>query len=161
MIRPATAADAPALARLWNPWITDTAITFNPQAKSTEEIAALIAARHSLGHEFLVAEGEEGLLGLATYAQFRAGVGYARTMEHTIVLAPRARGKGIGRALMRAIEDHARAAGGHQMIGGISAENPEGRAFHERLGYRLIATLPQVGWKFGRFMDLWLMAKLL
>lgn len=62
---------------------------------------------------------------------------------------------------MAAIEAHAKGAGAHQMIAGVSAENPEGRAFHEKLGYRLIATVPQAGFKFGRFMDLILMQKFL
>lgn len=161
MIRPATADDAPALAALWNPWITGTAVTFNPTPKTADDLAAMIAARRAAGHEFLLAQDEGRLLGFATYAQFRSGAGYARSMEHTVILAPEARGRGTGRALMLALEDHARAAGAHQMIAGVSGENPEGRAFHDRLGYRLVATVPQAGYKFGRFMDLWLMQKFL
>jgi phosphinothricin acetyltransferase len=82
-------------------------------------------------------------------------------MEHSISLTPDHRGGGVGRALMAAVEDHARAFGAHQMIAGVSGENPEGRAFHARLGYELIATIPEAGFKFGRFMDLWLMRKFL
>lgn len=159
MIRPATAADAAALAALWNPWITGTAITFNPDPKSPEEVAQMIAARQAAGHGFDVAVEGGAILGFVTFAQFRAGAGYARSLEHTIVLAPQARGRGLGRALMAAAEDRARAAGGHQMFAGISAENPEGRAFHAALGYAPLATIPQAGWKFGRFIDLWLMVK--
>jgi L-amino acid N-acyltransferase YncA len=160
-LRPAGAADGPALAALWNPWITGTAITFNPDPKSPEDIAAMIAARQAAGHAFFLAEADGVLLGLATYAQFRSGAGYARSMEHSVILAPQARGRGAGRALMAAVEAHARAAGAHQMIAGVSAENPDGRAFHEALGYRLIATIPQAGWKFGRYLDLWLLQKFL
>ncbi|GAB1362552.1 GNAT family N-acetyltransferase [Rhodobacter sp.] len=159
MIRSALPQDADALARLWNPWITGTAITFNPTPKTGAEIADLIAARRDAGHAFLLAETEGQLLGFATYSQFRGGAGYARCMEHTIILAPEARGRGTGRALMAAIEDHARNAGAHQMIGGISGENPEARTFHEHLGFRLIATIPEAGFKFGRYMDLLLLAK--
>ena len=82
-------------------------------------------------------------------------------MEHTIILDAQARGRGIGRALMGAIEDHARSRGRHCMIAGVSGGNPEGRAFHAALGYDLVATVPQVGWKFGRYWDLWLMQKIL
>jgi phosphinothricin acetyltransferase len=82
-------------------------------------------------------------------------------MEHTIQLAPEASGRGHGRALMTAVEDHARAGGAHSMFAGVSGENPEGRAFHARLGYVETAILPQVGWKFGRWMDLVLMQKIL
>ena len=69
--------------------------------------------------------------------------------------------KGLGRALMQAIEDHARAAGAHQMIAGVSGGNPEGQAFHASVGFRHIATVPEAGFKFGRFIDLVLMQKFL
>jgi len=160
MIRAATAADAAALADLWNPWIRDTAITFNPVEKSPADIVQMIADRNAAGHAFLLAE-TEGLLGFATYSQFRGGVGYATCMEHTVVLSPQARGRGVGRALMQAIEDHARNAGAHQMIAGVSGENEQGRGFHANLGYREIAVVPEAGYKFGRFIDLVLMQKFL
>ena len=161
MIRPALPADAPAIAALLNHWIEHSAITFTPTLKTAAEIADSITAKAAAGHGFLVAEDGGALQGQASYGQFRAGQGYATCMEHSISLAPGARGQGIGWALMAAIEAHAKGAGAHQMIAGVSAENPEGRAFHEKLGYRLIATVPQAGFKFGRFMDLILMQKFL
>jgi L-amino acid N-acyltransferase len=159
-LRRATTGDAAAIAALWNPWIRDSAITFNALEKTPQDVAVLIADRDRLGHAtFVAADG--ALLGFATYAQFRGGVGYATCMEHTIVLAPAARGRGAGRALMTAVEDHARAAGAHQMIAGVSGENADGIAFHARLGYTKIATVAQAGHKFGRFIDLVLMQKFL
>ena len=161
MIRDANAADAAGIAAVWNPVIRDTPFTFNAVEKSAEDVAAMIAARQGEGHPFLVAEAGGRLLGFASYAQFRGGVGYARTMEHTVILAPEAWGQGTGRALMAALERHARAAGVHSLIGGVSAENPAGRAFHARIGFAEVAVLPQVGHKFGRYMDLVLMQKIL
>lgn len=160
MIRRATPADADAIAALWNPWIRDTAITFNPVEKSPEDVARLIAKRDGLGHATFVAEAD-GLLGFASYAQFRGGVGYATCMEHSILLAPRARGRGVGRGLIAAVCDHARGAGAHQMIAGVSAENPEGIAFHAHMGFAEVARLREAGRKFGRFIDLVLMQKFL
>lgn len=156
MIRPARPEDAAALVALWNPWIRDTAVTFNPTEKTEADLVQMISARDC----FLVYINN-GLQGFASYSQFRGGLGYARSMEHTIILAPTARGMGAGRALMTAIEAHARAAGVHQMIAGVSGENPEGRAFHARLGYHEIAIIRDAGFKFGRFMDLVLMQKFL
>ena len=111
MIRRATPADAPAIAALWNPYIRDTAVTFNAAEKSVAEVAKLISDRDGLGHATFVAEGPD-LLGFASYAQFRGGIGYATCMEHSILLAPHARGRGVGRGLLSAICDHARAASG-------------------------------------------------
>lgn len=160
MIRAATPADAEALAALWNPWIRDTAITFNATEKTPAEIAAMIRDRQAAGHQVFVAE-DTGLWGFATYSQFRGGVGYARSMEHSVILSPEARGKGAGRALMQAVEAHAAAAGAHLMIAGVSGENPQGRAFHAKIGYAEIAIIREAGFKFGRYMDLVLMQKLL
>ena len=160
-IRPATHADIPDLLAIWNPVIRDTAVTFNAIEKTTADLAQMIADKASAGYAFLVAEADGAVLGFASYGQFRGGIGYAHTMEHTIVLGANARGRGLGRALMLAIEDHARAGGAHSIFAGVSAENPEGRAFHAAMGYAQRVTLPAVGYKFGRWMDLHLMQKFL
>lgn len=161
MIRPARAEDAPALAALLNHWILHTAVTFNPAPKTEADILAMIADKAKAGHAFLVAEEDGQLLGQASYGQFRAGQGYRTCMEHSISLLPGTPRKGLGRALLTAVEDHARTQGAHQMIAGISGENTAGQAFHARMGYRPIATIPEAGFKFGRYMDLVLMQKFL
>lgn len=153
ILRAATAGDAEAIARILNPIIRDTAITFNSQERSPAEIAQMIETAPC----YMVAQDDSGLLGFASYDQFRKGVGYARAMEHTIVLSDAARGKGAGRALMAALADHARLNGVGSLWAGVSAENPDGVAFHTAIGFETIATLPSVGFKFGRWMDLVLM----
>jgi phosphinothricin acetyltransferase len=162
-IRPALARDAAAICAIWNPVIRDTEITFNAVEKTPADIVQMLADKAAAGHGFLVAEDDEtgALSGFATYGQFRGGVGYRFTMEHTIVLGPGGHGRGIGRALMAAIEDHARAGGAHSMFAGVSSGNPAGVAFHAALGYRQIAVLNEVGFKFGRWFDLHLMQKML
>ncbi|APX21492.1 MAG: N-acetyltransferase [Rhodobacteraceae bacterium] len=156
IVRPARAEDAAPLVALWNPWIRDTAITFTTDEKTEAGLAADIAAR---GPAFVVAEDGGALLGFATFFPFRAGPGYAWTKEHTVILAPEARGRGAGRALMAALEDEAQRQGVHALMAGISAENPAGVAFHAAIGFHEVARLPQVGRKFDRWMDLVLMQK--
>lgn len=160
-IRAAGPDDAAAIAALWNGVIRDTLVTFNPVEKSVAEVAALIAARNAAGRAFLVVGPPGAVLGFATYDQFRGGAGYARSMEHTINLSPQAWGQGIGRALMAAIEEHARAAGVHVMVAAVSGGNPAGRAFHARLGYAEAGVMRAVGYKFGGYLDLVLMQKIL
>lgn len=154
-IRAAIPDDAPRIEAIWSPQIRDTVVTFNALPKSAAEIAAMIAARPC----FLVLEGAGGVIGFASYDQFRGGVGYAHTMEHTIILAPAATGQGHGRRLMVDVLDHATAAGVHSMWAGVSGENAGAVVFHERLGFEHIAVLPEVGRKFDRWMDLILMQK--
>lgn len=161
-IRPAQARDAGAVAAIWNPLIRDSATTFTTTLKTPEGLAAEFEACRVEGRAFLLAEGAAGeVLGFATYGQFRKGPGYAHTMEHSIILSDAARGRGIGRALMAALCDHAREAGVHSLIAGVSAENPAGAAFHEAVGFVQVARLPQVGRKFGRWMDLVVLQKFL
>jgi phosphinothricin acetyltransferase len=157
IVRPARAADSAAITALWNDVIDNTAITFTTAHKTPESISADIAAR---GACFQVAEADR-FLGFATCFPFRSGPGYRFTMEHSVMLVPDARGHGVGRALMVALEEAARGQGAHSLFAGVSGENPEGVAFHARIGFAEVARLPEVGHKFGRWMDLVLMQKFL
>ncbi|MEL7212941.1 MAG: N-acetyltransferase family protein [Pseudomonadota bacterium] len=159
-IRAATAEDAEAICAIWNPVIRDTGITFNAVEKTTGDICAMIDEKAALGYAFLVVD-EGGVQGFGTYGQFRGGVGYARTAEHSIILGAATRGKGIGRALMAALESDAKAQGFHSMFAGVSGENRAGVRFHAALGYAEVVTLREVGYKFDRWFDLVLMQKML
>ena len=154
MIRAAAASDAGAICAIWNPIIRESIATFNSVEKTPADIAQLITHQ-----PVFVTENGDQITGFATYGQFRGGVGYCHTGEHTIHLAPAAQGQGVGRALMDVICDHATSAGFHSMWAGISAENTGGIAFHAALGFRQIACPEQVGRKFGRWHDLVLMQK--
>ena len=159
MIRPISGADIAQVLAIWNPFVRDTTVTFAATEKTADSVAALVAERRAAGYEFWVAEQGGRVLGFASYAQFRGGDGYARTMEHSILLRAAARGRGLGRALMATVEAHAQERGGHTIYAGISGENAEGRAFHAAIGYREVAALAEAGWKFGRWIDLVLMQK--
>jgi len=159
VIRPATSADADQIIAIWNPEIRDTLVTFNAVEKTPDMIRDLVVAKSKAGHAFLVAETAGCIVGFALYGPFRAGVGYAHTVEHTIVLGDGARGQGIGVQLMAAITQHAKAAGMHSMWAGVSSGNPDAVGFHARLGFEYVATLPEVGRKFDQWYDLVLMQK--
>ncbi len=156
MIRTATPDDAAAIAAIWNPIIRDTAITFWPTERSLTEIQDFIRERVAKW-AVLVTEQDGAVTGFATYKQFRDGGGYARSMEHTLYVAPDAKGGGTGRLLLTAIHDHARAAGHRLMIGGITGSNAASILFHERMGYAHMGVIPAAGWKFGQYHDLVLM----
>ena len=156
IIRRAEAGDVSAILDIWNPLIRDTSVTFTTLEKTAQGLADDIAAR---GDAFLVAEAAGQILGFATYGAFRSGPGYAHTAEHSVILAGDARGQGVGRALMARLEDHARTQGIHVLIAGVSGENEAAIAFHRAIGFTEAARLPEVGRKFGRWMDLVLLQK--
>jgi len=154
----AEAGDLDAILTLWNAVIRDTTITFTSAPKTATQIATLLADQPV----FVARSGGRAggqALGFTTYGQFRGGDGYRLTMEHAIYLAPDARGKGLGRGLLEAVEDHARAAGAHALIAGISGENDPAIAFHAAMGFDHVGLIPEAGHKFGRFLDLVLMRK--
>jgi phosphinothricin acetyltransferase len=161
VIRNAAPDDARAVADIWNHYIRDTLVTFNFAEKSLADVATDITARQAQGHGFFVAQSDAGIVGFATYGQFRGGVGYAHTMEHTVQLHPDHFGGGVGRAIMLHTLDHAKAQGVHSMFAGVSSENPAGVQFHERLGFQKITILREVGRKFDQWLDLVLMQKML
>lgn len=156
MIRHATMGDATLLAEIMNPVIRDTTVTFTSAQKTVDDIVGMIE-----NQAFLLWSEDGEVLGFATYFPFRRGDGYRHTAEHTIVLQPAARGRGIGRALMTALLVEAANDDIHSMIAGISAENTGAVGFHDALGFAKVAVLPQVGFKFGRWIDLVLMQKML
>ncbi len=155
MIRAATPSDAAQIAAIWNHAIRETTITFNPVEKTQDEVAGLIA------QDCLVWDDGGHIMGFARYFPFRGGEGYRFTVEHTIMLHRQSHGQGGGRRLMAALCIHAKTAGKHTMFAGCSAENPGAVAFHARLGFQEVATLREVGFKFGRWIDLVLMQKTL
>lgn len=137
--------------------IRDTLATFTTVEKTPAEIADLITARAGA---FWVAEHARGM-GFATYGPFRAGPGYAATVEHTVIVAPDAHGQGLGRTLMDVTERAAAKQGAHIMVAGISSANPQAVLFHTARGYTQTARMPEVGRKSGQWLDLILMQKTL
>jgi L-amino acid N-acyltransferase len=101
------------------------------------------------------------LLGFASYGQFRAWPAYKYSVEHSLYVAQGHRGKGIGRALLAAIVERARAQQYHNVIGGIDADNAISIALHERLGFERCGVVRHAGFKFGRWLDLVFYQKLL
>lgn len=157
-VRQAQPADAAEIALITNATIRDTLVTFTTDERSAESIVDDIRAR---GAAFLVAEDQGRVIGFATYAPFRSGPGYAKCREHSIQLADDARGRGVGRALMERLQQVARSKGVHVLVAGISSANPGAVAFHLALGFSEVGLMPEVGHKWGQYLDLVLMQKIL
>jgi phosphinothricin acetyltransferase len=101
----------------------------------------------------VAAEGAD-VVGFCSYGPFRAWPGYIYTVEDSIYVAAGRRGKGIGSQLLAALIERARGQKLHAMIAGIEAENTVSIRLHQKHGFVAVGQLKEVGYKFGRWLDL-------
>ncbi len=161
LIRPATEADIPAILAIYNDAVVNTAAIWNDDVVDLDNRLAWFAARQGQGYPVLVAVEGEDVLGYASYGDFRAFQGYRFTVENSIYVASAARGKGAGTALLGALVEHAAANGKHVMVAGIEAGNEVSIRLHARHGFVETARMPELGFKFGRYLDLVFLQKTL
>lgn len=154
VVRDADEADLGRIVEILNVAIVETTAVWSLDPVSLEQRRRWLAERRARRFPVLVAESEGDVVGFGSFGDFRAWEGYAQTVEHSIYVDARARRQGIGRALLAALIERAREAGKHVMVGGIEAENHASIALHERLGFVEVGRMPQVGRKFGRWLDL-------
>jgi phosphinothricin acetyltransferase len=114
-------------------------------------------ADHVARDSAFVAEVRGHVAGFAAYGPWRELDGYRHTVEDSVYVREGMQGLGIGSALLAALVASAREAGHHVMIADIEAGNAASIRLHERLGFQRLGTLPEVGTKFGRWLDLTIM----
>lgn len=154
LIRPYQPSDAPAVREIINDSILHTSHNYDYHPKSLEEVELLFSEKIGDGFPVLVGEVYGEVLGYATYGKFRAKPGYSKTLEHSIYLNEKAQGKGLGSEMMRKLIEIAKEQGYHMMIAGMDSENLGSYRFHERLGFRETARMPEVSFKFGKWLTL-------
>lgn len=153
-IRDAVTADLETITEIHNHAVVHTTAIWNEDAVDVDDRAAWLADRTAQGYPVIVAVDDTGVVGYASYAQWRPHSGYRRTVEHSVYVRGDQRGRGIGKTLMADLVVRARAAGIHVMIGGIESGNVASIVLHQRLGFAEVGRMPQVGAKFGRWLDL-------
>ncbi|MHA7970263.1 GNAT family N-acetyltransferase [Rhizobium sp. CAU 1783] len=154
IIRDAVEADLVAIRDIYNHAVEHTTAIWNDVLIDVDNRRAWLELRRTKGFPVLVAEVDGRVAGYASYGDWRAFDGYRHTVEHSVYVDKNSRGAGLGKALMLALIDHARASGKHVMIAAIEAGNAASIALHERLGFRLVGIHREVGQKFGRWLDL-------
>ena len=147
-------ADLPGLLAIYNDVVATSTAVYSDRPTTIEERRDWWQARQRQGYPLLVARDELGVVGFATFGDFRSWPGYRHTVEHTVHVRADRRGQGIGSALVRALLPRAAALDKHVMIGAIDAANDGSIRMHERLGFIRAATLREVGRKFDRWLDL-------
>jgi phosphinothricin acetyltransferase len=153
--------DLAEILAIYNQVIADSTAVFSETLVTLEDRVSWFGARTGQGYPILVARDPSGVAGYATFGDFRTWPGYRFTVEHSVHVRADARGRGTGSRLVSALIPRAQALGKHVMIGGIDADNTASIRMHERLGFERSAHMKQVGWKFGRWLDLVFMQKLI
>lgn len=158
IIRPLTLDDAPDVAAIYAHYVRETVVTFEETPPTVEETRARFAQRFAENHPAFAAVqtqplGETKLLGYAYAATFRPRPAYRHTVEDTIYLRPDATGQGLGARLLEALIAECRARGFAQMLAMITGGVDASIRLHEKCGFTRNATLPGIGFKQGRWLD--------
>jgi L-amino acid N-acyltransferase YncA len=153
--------DLPGILAIYNEVIATSTAVYSETPVTLEDRQAWFRARVGQGYPVLVARDDSGVIGYATFGDFRSWPGYRFTVEHSVHIRADRRGQRIGTALMEALLPRARALGKHVIIGGIDADNAASIRMHERLGFERSALMKEVGRKFGRWLDLVFMQRTL
>ncbi len=164
IIRDALDADMPRCRDLYNALIDSTTVAWTEQEQSLDERRSWFRRQQREGYPVIVAHDTIDVVGFAAYGSFRGSgkwPGYRHTVEHTIHVDRDSWGQDVGRSLMEELIDRARRQDVHVMVGAIDGNNVDSIRFHERLGLVETARMPEVGHKFGRWLDLVLMQRIL
>lgn len=153
VIRTATSDDAGAIAEIYNHYITSSIATFEEEPVSAETLRQRMTAVERAALPWLVAEARGAIDGYAYAAPWRERRAYRFSVETTVYLRPGQAGRGLGVQLYQAIISALASRGVHAAMGGISLPNEPSIALHEKLGFRKVAHFPEVGFKFGRWID--------
>lgn len=155
IVRTALEADLPAILDIYNDAVLNTTAIWNETQVDLVNRTAWFSERRSRGFPVLVSVDDAGrVTGYASFGDWRVFDGYRHTVEHSVYVHRQVRGGGIGRALMQALIEKARQAGKHVMVAGIESGNAASIRLHEKLGFRPVGHLPEVGTKFGKWLDL-------
>lgn len=154
IIRVAEPADADAIAAIYAPHVLTGTASFETVPPTPAEMRARMARVLDAGWPWLVAEADGVISGYACEAQFRDRPAYARMGENSVYVAANAHRRGVGLALSIALIDAARALGVREMIAVIGdSENVASRRLHAKCGFRDAGMITNVGYKFGRWLD--------
>ena len=152
MIRPATAADASAVAAIYNHYVISTTITFEEEAVTQGEMASRIESV-SAQLPWYVCERDGVVIGYAYATPWRVRSAYRFSVETTVYVAPGCAGQGAGKQLYSALIDALRGKGIQVVLGGIAQPNVASVALHENLGFEKVAHFKRVGRKFEQWID--------
>lgn len=146
---------ADAMLAIFNEAILNSTALYDYQPRTMQNMVAWFEAKRN-GHFPVIGleDGQGKLLAFGSYGTFRAFPAYKYSVEHSVYVQQDHRGQGLGKTILQQLIAAARRDELHALIGAIDASNSGSIALHEHMGFRHVGTLPQVGFKFGRWLDL-------
>jgi L-amino acid N-acyltransferase len=153
-LAPASPQDLPEILKIYNEVIRTSTAVYTEIELTAERGAVWFDAKRASGFPFIVAKDASGVTGFGTFGEFRAPPCYRNSVEHSVHVRSDRRGQGIGRRLVIELMKQAAAMQKHVMIAGIDADNAISIKLHESLGFINVAHFHEVGFKFGRWLDL-------
>ena len=160
-LRAATVEDTPAILDIYNHQVLTSTATFDLVPRTLEEQRSWLTER-SGAHVVLVAVGDGGeLAGFGALSPYRERAGYATTVEDSVYVAESHQGRGVGRLLLEALVERARSHGFHALMAKIVGGHEASIGLHRTCGFELVGREREVGRKFGRWLDVVLMERLL
>jgi phosphinothricin acetyltransferase len=154
MIRDAQPEDLPPILAIYNEVIRNSTAVYSEEEFTPARGATWFRAKMEHGFPMIVAWDASGITGFGTFGEFRAWPCYKHTVEHSVHVRADRRGRGIGRALVAELLVRATGMGKHVMIAGIDADNAASIGMHRSLGFASVGHFHEVGFKFGRWLDL-------
>ncbi len=152
LVRDATVDDAAACARIYEPYVRDTVVSFELEPPTSAQMAGRIEAALAR-HAWVVLEDGGRVVGYAYGSAFNARAAYDWTTSVSVYIEPGRRRTGAGRALYTALLDRLAARGYRTALAGIALPNDASVGLHTAMGFELVGTYRRVGWKLGRWHD--------
>jgi phosphinothricin acetyltransferase len=152
-LRNATETDLPGILAIYNHAVLNTTATADYEIQSLEARAAWYRERIAAGYPVLVAESEGRVVGWAAIGCYIPRYGYRFTAEDSVYVAPEAKGKGVGTALLKAICDEADRMGLHVLVAKIDSANEASLRLHARFGFVQDGYFKEQIYKFDRWLD--------
>ena len=160
LARLATIDDAEATRAIYNVEVTESTVTFDLVPRTLDEQRGWLSAR-SGAHAVLVAEDGGDVVGFASVSPYRDRPAYSTSVEDSVYVRRDQQGKGVGKLLLAELVTLATSHGFHAMIARIVGGHEASIALHRSLGFEVVGTEREVGRKFGRWLDVLVMQKLL
>jgi L-amino acid N-acyltransferase len=159
-IRPAKDSDLTAINDIYNHYVLHSTCTYQEEPETIESRQRWFS-HHGAGHPIIAAELNGNVVGWGSLSAYHMRSAYRRTVENSVYVHHEHHRCGIGSRLLQELIDRARTAGHRAIIAGIDSDQPGSVALHDRFQFQKVGHLKQVGFKFGRWLDVIYMELLL